>query len=588
MPLVSNHLANAFKGYDSFIDFIASPNDDAAMGNTALGFSGNNFRLHNTGRRYQRPTVLLSFTLALSTGVIGGLVGEYTFVPYWHACFQTDKHDVTSAKRAGYLIDCTCALTMVFHLYISTLRGHLHELNPKRYYKSNKFTTPGASGLFRKLQSHLITTFLVPAISCLFVCGYNGDLKRHELLMSLSVILKELGVLLVFCAVAAASVGFYTAGVDEGARRVLCTPGSKLQRFVREVTCGRAPNSQGGRESSITFEQEEGYVVDVMLHSILHGDVNLVAQISKSTFSANPNYAQLERYEAERNANAMAAMAKILISPRRQRSEAPLEEDVLRHSILESLGGVKKVAIQPLQGMGTNNAALIVHEDYPAEERHQEAVRYWIQPPSNAVHLDSGNVRTTGSEPKGVVCLRALCAYTGGLGQALTECSKSQSPYIDWHVPPACVVATEYAMIAIARCIEHNLKDTKELADDWRSTHLPMLIPAALNSLYLLHQGVIDFSQYRIKVKMSWTPGFSMKHLQANTDHGSRDMGILIDQLSNETPELLGIVHACDGAVRIIIRQLRSSEGSLHGMRTVMDTLDRGCSTWVQQNMSLH
>ena len=586
MPLVSNHYYQILTSWEGFVVSLASPSGNAANGDISLGSI--TYRLHQVGRRYQSPPLLNSFLLVVATASLGAFVGHIV-MPYWEMV-QPGQHDSHATQSAWFLIYFTTALTVIFHLGLSLRGQHSHELNPKRYYEHNnkRGSLPVVSLFFEKIWSIGASTVVVPAISFFSASIYNGDYQHYGKLELAAMIFKELGVLLILCVTTAACVGFYTAGINEAVKHVLCTPGSRLQRFVREVTCGRAPNSPDGGESSITYEQEDAYVVDAMLHSLLHRELALVTQISKSTASGNPNYIKLEEYEAERNEQAITAVAKSLLTTTKDSCEAPLEEDILRHSILESLGGSKlnssssPAAVSP----GMSNG---VFEEFPVDMHHQETIQYWIQPPSNTINLQRRtNATATSVEPKGVPLVRALCAFSGGLGQALIDCSKPQSPYISWEFPPGAIAAAEYATVALARCIAYNLKHSNQNAADWRSTHISMFIPAALTSAYRLHLGILEFAQYRIKVKRSWNlgPDKMQQRQMMGYDRSAMDTGAIIDEIARETPELMKILRACNASVKIIRRELLASQGSGQSMRIIENSVGKDCACWVQQIMS--
>jgi hypothetical protein len=595
MPLVSNHIINVFQSKDivSLILLLASPSDNPG-GDVALTFG---CRLHECGRRYQLPTVLSIMVNIFFTGFVGGVVAEYIFSPFWLSfASHQDEHTPYATKWARYLIDLTCVLVMLLRLGAAVLSGFSHELDPRQYYKSVSRVAPFWIS-FRswiKIVPHiLLSAFLVPAVSTAFLFFFTGKLTQQPVEL-LALITKEMTPLIVFCIATAGILALYVDALDQAAKSILCTPGSRLQRFVREVTCGRPPNSKS-RESSITLEMEENYLVDVMLHSILHSDSALIQKIWKSTRSTNKQALALEKFEVERNADASEHMAYVLlgVGQSKRLAEAPLEEDMLRHSILESLGGSAVPApVTKDVGTGTNpnnpvNTKNENIDDYPADDRHRDTIQFWLQPTSKnsmAVQLQSISTtsRRASTESKGATLVRALCAYIGGLGLALTECSKTKSARITWKVPPGAALAAEYALVAIARCIEQNLQQIRAVSGDWRTNPLSPLIPAALSSAFSLHRGVRDYAHYKTSlIRYGYvTPQ------KVETAIISVDLKAMTDHIGKEHRELFQILKACDAAVQCIMYQLHLSAGNSHNLRSVENAMDSGALQWVRQTIS--
>jgi hypothetical protein len=280
--------------------------------------------------------------------------------------------------------------------------------------------------------------------------------------------------------------------------------------------------------------------LDVVMYSILHSDASLVKDLSSST---KPGFLDLEREEHKRNEASIKAMANTLLhKTSADEMGAHLEEDLFRLGILASLGGTT--------WNGKSHAGLDKAEAY-----HVDNIKQWVE------HGDTMKVGGSRSEPLAVPLVRALCAYVGGLGEALLICSGQRSLSLrnPWVLPPGALACAEYAIRAAARCIVWNFSHSARTLADWRSTHLSMLVPVLLNSAFRLETGMVKFTQVR-------NGGKSSDHMEK------------LDLIKTESPEFLPLYHACNDSAAMILEKLKS----LEGVRRIDFDLETDCQKWME------
>lgn len=312
---------------------------------------------------------------------------------------------------------------------------------------------------------------------------------------------------------------------DEELRTALCTPPFNMKRAVDEVL------KEDGMQTYL----------DVTMCSILHSDVSLVEQLSSI---GKVRLLSLDREERGQNEDAMKSMANILLQKTAaDENGAHLEEDILRLAILSSLGGLGSGA--PI----FDSAGL----------HHLENIKQWVLPRSTQ------QVAGGRSDILSVPLVRALCAYGGGLGEALIMCSaqRTNSPIFAWSVPPGALVQSEYAIRAAARCIVLNLANSAQCRTDWRSSHLSMMIPVLMNSACRLQTGVVRYAERKRTSKQGSTPNKKMQSTALTIPletpfHPDEDRSLL----RTESPELLRVYNACNRSAAMVLEQLHSLEGT--------------------------
>jgi hypothetical protein len=565
VPLVSNEYANVLRAkiseiYSYWYYIRVRPtnrSDPNAPQNTWV---------RKCGRRYQFPTLWSYVVNLICTLILGLLVAETVLVPGWKA-LQTDRLSYDEAKRSRSLIDCSCFATMIVHLVV----GSANEINPRKYYKqmTASYLPVGGALLKESLFRVAISTAATLVTLISIVAGTGPDF--HATLG------ENTWLLILFCTFSSAAVGFYMTALEEAAKAALCAPGANLKRFVQEITVGGEEKVKSG---GIAMEDEDSYMVDVMLHSILHGDTALVREVSRRAMSSWANN-KLQHVEADGNRRAVLLMSRVLlgVGDSFRAVEASLEEDMLRHSILESLGGSPFRDTTTTSNKKSENAisssALVVHgtdEQFPMASRHMETIAYWIEDPFAIRRPHSGMV-----EAKALPLIRALCAYAGGLGRALVDCRDWGSPQSTWIVRPGALLAAEYSVIALARCIEKIFFNAKARATDWNQSHAALLIPATLNSAYCLHNGVIQYARHldQVSARIMFVQGVNFETTTMAPQKTNAEV-------MKDHPDLNQVLFAVQHAAKVIMQEVKLATRSGLGATTLRNDLDEGCEQWLQ------
>jgi hypothetical protein len=486
---------------DAVFDFFVGPSETPGeLYKTPLDHREN-------ARRLQCPTPGDAVAQIVISGLGATAFAYASMLPY----SPGGMHGDTPYKT---LLILSCMFAVWINLFQTTLDGSSHELNPVRYHisqwKRRRHIIFRATEICKSLFTAAVVVPLIAILTSWFV---SSDFQKGEDAVWSAVFA---------CGLTAVLVTLYLHIFDEVLRTLLCTP-NNLGKAVEEI-------AEGDRTEIL---------LDVTMHSILHSDSSLVEELSGSI---KPFHRDLERKERERNESAMNAMANILLHKTAgDEGSARLEEDVLRFYVLESLGGAS--------WQGTS------YEGFEkAEAYHMENVKQWIQPQDK---LKIGQARV---DPLVVRLVRALCAYFGGLGEALLICSgqKRSTNLNPWVLPPGAIICAEYAIRAASRCILFNLSHSAQILSDWRSTHLSMLIPVLISSACRLETGILKFIQAR---------------------NGIKDITLgKFDFVRTESPELLSLLNECNDSVTAVLQKLKA----LEGVGRIDLELDPVCRTWME------
>ena len=190
--------------------------------------------------------------------------------------------------------------------------------------------------------------------------------------------------------------------------------------------------------------------------------------------------------EISRNEVAAASFAEWIVNHSTTNS-GKLGDDLLRICLLESLGGGS--APQPNQP----------NPFYFGNHRHSTAVKK---------RLDLSAATTSPGEQQIVVPVaRALCAFAGGVGVAMSKiyCSvdkngkplrKSRQAEL-WKLPPGSLNAVEYALVASTRLAVMNCVVDKQGRVDPSKRHsqLSLLLPCVLQSAYMVRRGLFEYAR---------------------------------------------------------------------------------------------
>lgn len=270
--------------------------------------------------------------------------------------------------------------------------------------------------------------------------------------------------------------------------------------FTLRIFLCSTPDIQKVVEESLSDESVEVYL-EVVLQSVCHSNSKLVKRLSN--VSDSTACSDLEREEQKRNELSITEMANTLLYKTIQDEGGPhLEDDILRLAILTSIG---------LQG-------------------------------------EEGKVF---DEPYNVPLCRGLCAYFGGIGEALILITtKKQDLVGQWLLPPGAVVMTECAVGIATSCLCSAISKNPTT---WRNTHLATLVPTLLNSYHRLETGMLNHAQSLSGIRASFVEEAdkislfrqSCPHLLSLYATINKSVGILLQKALNGSRRA-DVLASCD------------------------------------------
>lgn len=530
MPLRSDPMSFSLKLFwerctslEAFLGLVAYPSDNPGE-LIRTSFPG----WRETGYRFHSPTIRAAIGLLLISAFAGSLL--VLFLPIDHQTYS-------DPFVRGVLV-VTCSLAVSANVTFTALGGTTHELDPKLYQSTmprhiGSFAVKLASFVVKKVHSStfLLTNILVPAVAIfLLSLATSDDATCADSMGS--------GSLFILALVVTSLISLYLVSIDEVARVVVCVPGMRPERLLEELS------DDSPRETTLV----------VMCESILHGSDKIVRSVFRPTQRPGVLYAEDE--ELKHGEESMQRMGELLlgITDRHpQSSEGCLERDVLLVSILESLGGTT-IDTGESSNPQVGNVSL----------RHIQAIERWANP-KVAIWADAAR-----REPDAVPLLRALCAYAGGLGDALQTCTlppndakrlalNETTPLAAWSLPPGARACSEWAIRAAARLIVYSFTSTEGSVTEWRRSPLSICVPTMLHAAFTLRKGVLRF---------------------ARIGHGRRVVvsnAIDIDWITGENEFLRPVVRACDESAQLVVRALETNGANRASIRMLPE-----CRQWVE------
>lgn len=520
---------------DGILDFIAGPSEVRAS-ETKQSFP----TFHRRGRRYQRWTNPVAAGQILLSALVGATVAYTTILGWYRPPHHSWEHTEPFVKAA---LVATCLSTALFHLFFTALDGSSHELNPERYRSrsdSDLWSLLNILGLnvLGRLGNFFVWSVLFAPVLSIGIMFLVTEERISDTRTG------DLWNLAFVCLLTSLVISITLTTFDEAAKIALCVPGLKLNRLLREVWGDSSPE----------------LCLDVMLSSLTHGDSSLERDIWTPTEKPDR-----EDEEVRRNDICMDQMAHILLHNPTDNvaNRAGLEQDILRLLVLEGLGG---------RGDGKDKTDSLLAK---AATRHVESVKFWI---------DAANNMWLRREPVVVPLVRGLCAYAGGLGEALLACNLSnrahqsqigwqqapvaagrdQSAFVTWSLPSGAMCCAEYAIIGSARCVVLNLNASGKFMGDWKNASLSPLVPCVLHAAFRLSCGVQSYAQNLQK----------KNHSTVAQDN--------LNWIAHHRPELRRLLLSCDDAAIMIMQTLRSLEGP----RSMDHRVQSGCRAWLQNLQS--
>eukprot|EP00536_Pseudo-nitzschia_multiseries_P013905 jgi/Psemu1/291134/fgenesh1_pg.629_\ len=299
-------------------------------------------------------------------------------------------------------------------------------------------------------------------------------------------------------------IALYMFIFDYTLRVFICKTPSSVKKLVEEAS--------GGDARMEIF-------VDVILRSLLHSNEELVLQLGKLSSNSSV-WMDLEQEEQKRNNVAMEKMAQTLLYKTNKDEASPhLEDDMLRLAILTAF-----------EGAGVQN--LIESTSY-------------IMTNGGGCSID----------PYAVPIIRALCAYAGGIGEALRLIADSEDKELHeeaWVLPPGALFMGGCAIRGATRWI---LKSTTLSG---KNKSLAILIPVLLNSAHKVEKGLVRYAEA----------------IGGSTTLGEADKFKLLQRV---TPQLLPLFNTCNDCARHVVEETKAKPGFRR-----LESLDPDCQRWLR------
>ncbi|KAL7491732.1 hypothetical protein ACHAWT_001022 [Skeletonema menzelii] len=275
---------------------------------------------------------------------------------------------------------------------------------------------------------------------------------------------------------------------------------------------------------------------DLFIQSILMGDGNTVSQVianpDTESQSSMARFKSHQDDEISRNDKAVASFAKWIQSSSTMAS-GRLSDDILRMSLLESLGG------------GGSCSPVTSQSRHFGKLRHSSALRKRLEL--------SAATAAPGRQPIAAPLIRALCAFAGGVGESMGEIYRQEmkdgkpagkNAAEMWKLPPGSLAAAELSIVAAARLVVMNS------AIDKRHERICLLLPSILQSAYKLRCGLFAYANatattYEVKL--------------TSFDKTGKTDG-LMQFIEQKCSDLCPVLSACNNAARMVIQTDRALE----------------------------
>jgi len=520
------------------------------------------YLVSSSNARYSRPG-LLSILVQVLINAAGGHLFTRTFVlPHLNRFFVDNMQDAAVA-----IIGLSCMFVPVFELFSSVNESELHYRHYSSVGGSPQFHLQpviialAKDVMHRGKRSILSVTVLAPVLATVTILTWShlGPLVlsangSFALLASSSLSYSAILLSVFISYVTVAMLVFILAIQDVLTRWAVCAPGMDVDVLMFQTT-------------PTTSKKNGNFLAeDLITQSILMGDGTTVNSVITPPGGTKPHqslaFKNHQEDEIGRNENATTLFAE-WIQHSSTTCSGKLSDDVLRMCILESLGGGGSAASFPAQRQS--------HTFHFGEPRHSAAVRK---------RLDlSAATASPGRQPIIVPIVRALCAFSGGVGDAMSQVyhqaldkdgkplRKNNSAEL-WKLPPGSLNAVEYAIIAANRLVVMNSviidKHGRVVVNaskrhDW----LSLLLPCVLQSAYKLRCGIHAYAKatanmYEVNLST---------YDKSSGNKGDDGLGCFI---ATKCPELCPILSACNDCAKMTMKTLVES-----GDRSLEDVLLR-------------
>ena len=515
-------------------------------------------------KRYQRPSTAKALLQMLLHSAAGALFFQVTLTP------SLLQYEVPPLVAQICMWTCIAISTLSFtSTYLA--EGNYHEL---AMTKSNVFSKRTIPSIFlptvladvRDLmkKSHIFFYWLISPLLCLFGSSFlYGTLSVKDGMVALLVSYTITAIMCCFILFA-----------DVFCRLMILVPGVNPDSLIFE-----------------SYEFGNSYPAECLLVDLILGGLgdDIIEDINseRMDYDANGDLVRIqpsshifrrtlgaEEEELARNDELMKKVS-YAVATGSVCGCLRLEDEILKIALLESLGGTASP------------------EDELANTRlpFDVCVRHY-----NELKKRLGNTvesKHVSTRREIIPVLRAMCAYIGGLGESLTQCSDalahSTVTITNWSLPPLSIAGSEYAMRGGSRLVLMSLADWDSSSGLLRKRYnrVAIFVPVLLHSIYRFRCGVLDHGRYLLEREGDWrknpersqTSDFSRTFTRTRRSRTTpQEQAATLSFIATKCPHLSNALTTCDATAKDIMRAINKVDGSRDGEVVV----DPDCKDWLK------
>jgi hypothetical protein len=456
-------------------------------------------------RRLQLPKPA-SLSAQIVISIVVAIILAFTSVlPFAH---DAALGNICSSTKMTIIFSCISSSAL--QLLLTTIHGTNHEINPKQY---QSHSIRNQDNFIKSLSTAVQISVAVPILA-IYVHSKN------------SVSFQWSDNLVYFICVPPVIIGYLYA-FDYALRILICTTPSNMKAFVEEAS--------GGDVSMEIF-------VDVILRSLLHSNDELVKKLGNVVRTNSSMWMAVEEEELKLNNVAIKAMSNTLLHKTNEDEASPhLEDDVLRLAILSCIGG----SVSKEEGTIGNHT--------------ESNINHWVKPGlKNKTKAGADSI-----DPFAVPIVRALCAYAGGLGEALQLITASEDRMVHdaWVIPPGALYMGECAIRGATHWILRGINLPRG------DTSLAILIPVLLNSACKLENGLLRYQQATDGSATSTLDGTYKAKLSPTMN-----------------PQFLPLLSVCNDCAKVILQTAKANQEFRR--MNFLDSLNMDCQKWLRSKIA--
>jgi len=492
---------------------------------------------------FQNPT-MRKIAIQVIFHAVGGCL-------YYFASIPTIDRNLITLASCVILSIATLLTTHVFKINSMTTQPP-HEISITNY----KDQKANASWIFQHVQrdlakklkqSKLLFVWAFTPIFLLATMLVKNKMDGHDD----TILFGEKMIVLLFFSTYPKTlfVMIYTLSLDIMVRMVLVVKGLNVDQLLAHAKKDM---------TSATSAQEECTPDDLIVQSILAGlGTSLVEDVTAThsrgkgkqqsrplkgdvgpanLFGGNVAYGRdshawdLEEEENRRNDLSMSRVADMVMTGLPS-TFTLLEVGLFRIMLLESLGGSDGDVEESVMSIKKKKSP------FGLSSRHYQTIKNRLK------------------EPTVASVVRALCAYSGGIGEALIRCTAKNDT--KWSFPSGTSVSVEYAILGSARLVA--LSFLPDLERKPLKINLSILVPIVIQSIFRVRCGLLAYMQYLMDmdgaVKKTSLPSQYSSNFHQSPQHQIAALSLKKDFNSAVVhfPDLHSIFKSCDiGAMMIM------------------------------------